>query len=76
MKLDMQVIIEANVFVCGKSEQRPPRLCLEYRKARILFKRRIFSGSRKKNILAKTGFERSVDMAFYVVSHGWINLSC
>ena len=27
----------------------------------------------KKNILAKTGFTRSVDLAFYMMKNGWIN---
>ena len=27
----------------------------------------------KKNMLAKTGFARSVDLAFYMISNGWIN---
>ncbi|MGI6168727.1 MAG: LuxR C-terminal-related transcriptional regulator [Christensenellales bacterium] len=27
----------------------------------------------KSNMLAKTGFSRSVDLAFYMVSNGWIN---
>ena len=27
----------------------------------------------KKNMLTKTGFKKSVDLAFYVISHGWIN---
>jgi len=28
---------------------------------------------RKTNILAKTGFEKSVDLVFHVISNGWIN---
>lgn len=27
----------------------------------------------KANMLAKTGFEKSVDLAFYMISNGWIN---
>lgn len=27
----------------------------------------------KGNMLAKTGFQKSVDLAFYMISHGWIN---
>lgn len=27
----------------------------------------------KANMLAKTGFEKSIDLAFYMVSNGWIN---
>ena len=27
----------------------------------------------KKNMLHKTGFKNSLDLAFYVISHGWIN---
>lgn len=27
----------------------------------------------KKNMLAKTGFSKSVDLAFYMISKGWIN---
>lgn len=26
----------------------------------------------KGNMLAKTGFQKSVDLAFYMISHGWI----
>ena len=27
----------------------------------------------KANMLSKTGFEKSIDLAFYMVSNGWIN---
>jgi DNA-binding NarL/FixJ family response regulator len=27
----------------------------------------------KKNMLAKTGFKTSIDLAFHVITHGWIN---
>ena len=27
----------------------------------------------KSNMLAKTGFTRAVDLAFYIISNGWIN---
>ena len=27
----------------------------------------------KANMLAKTGFSRAVDLAFYMISNGWIN---
>lgn len=27
----------------------------------------------KANMLAKTGFKKSIDLAFYMISHGWIN---
>ena len=27
----------------------------------------------KANMLAKTGFAKSVDLAFYMISNGWIN---
>ena len=27
----------------------------------------------KKNMLTKTGFSKTLDLAFYIISHGWIN---